>query len=86
VELRWNEALLTRYFGTNPTVAEVRCEIASDGRLVRTEIVGSPRDVVFAGLCQHAIQRAAPFGAFPFAVPPEYQNQNLEIHWTFNFL
>lgn len=86
VELRWNEALLTRYFGTIPTVAEVRCEIAQDGRLVRTEILGAPKDVVFAGLCQHAIQRAAPFGAFPFTVPPEYRNQNLEIHWTFNFL
>ncbi len=86
VERRWNEALLTRYSGTSPTVATVDCAIATDGTLVFVEIIGEPRDRVYASLCRDAIQRAAPFKPFPFEVPDIYRGQNLEIRWTFNFL
>ena len=86
VERRWNEALLTRYSGTSPTVAVVDCAIAPDGTLVQVNIIGEPRDRVYAALCMEAIQRAAPFSPFPFEVPDIYRGQNLEIRWTFNFL
>jgi hypothetical protein len=86
VERRWNEALLTRYRGTNPTRAVVDCVIAPDGSLVAATIVDAGPDRLYAALCREAIERAAPFGAFPFQVPDIYRSSNLEIRWTFSFL
>jgi len=86
VEKRWLEGLFTRYSGTQPTKAVIDCQISPDGRLVAAEIVGVPEDPLYAALCQRALQRAAPFGPFPFQVPDVYRNQNLEIRWTFSFL
>jgi hypothetical protein len=86
VEKRWIEGLVTRYSGTQPTKAVIDCQISPDGRLVSAEIVGVPEDPLYAALCQRALQRAAPFGPFPFQVPDVYRNQNLEIRWTFSFL
>lgn len=86
VELRWREMLMTRYSGVSPTLAEVDCEIGKDGKIVRLEIAGAASDPVYGALCRFAIEKAGPFKPFPFTVPPEYANQNLEIRWTFNFL
>ncbi len=86
VELRWREMLLTRYSGVSPTIADIDCEIAADGTIVHVTPVGTPKDPVYAALCRNAIQKAGPFKPFPFTVPPEYANRNLEIRWTFNFL
>lgn len=86
VERHWNQALLTRYRGTNPTRAVVDCVIAPDGTLVSATVVDPGPDRLFAGLCKEAIERAAPFGPFPFQVPDIYRSGNLEIRWTFSFL
>ncbi len=86
VEREWNAALLTRYSGTSPVRVEIECAISPEGEVVSVVIMGTPKDRVYAALCKDAIERAGPFGAFTFDVPPIYQNQNLEIRWTFSFL
>lgn len=85
VERRWREALLTKYSGSRATRAEIDCEIAPDGRIVSLKINGTPDDRIYAALCKEAIEKAGPFGPFPFAVPDVYRNKNLEIRWSFNF-
>jgi hypothetical protein len=42
--------------------------------------------MTYAPLCREAIEKAAPFSAFPFKVPEIYRDENLEIRWTFSFL
>ncbi len=86
VEKRWNAMLLTRYSGTSPTEVVIDCAIAPDGTLARVEIVGEPKDRVYAALCKDAVEKAGPFKPFPFTVPDMYRNRNLEIRWTFSFL
>lgn len=86
VENRWNAMLLTRYSGTSPSTVLIDCGIASDGHLAYVNIAGDPKDRVYAALCKEAVEKAGPFGAFPFKVPDMYRNKNLEIRWTFSFL
>lgn len=86
VEKRWRETLLTKYNGSNATHAEIDCEIGADGRIVSLTVAGTPDDRIYAALCKEAIEKAGPFGPFPFVVPDMYRNRNLEIRWSFNFL
>lgn len=86
VEKRWREMLLTKYTGSKATEAQVECEIGADGKIVSLRITGTPDDRVYAALCKEAIEKAGPFGAFPFEVPEIYRNKNLEIRWSFHFL
>jgi outer membrane biosynthesis protein TonB len=86
VERRWNEMLYTRYSGTSPAKAVIDCAISPDGKLVSVTVVGADGDRLYGALCKDAIQRAGPFGPFPFEVPAIYRDKNLEIRWTFNFL
>lgn len=86
VERRWNEMLYTRYSGTSPAKAVIDCAINPQGQLVSVSIVGADGDRLYSALCKDAIQRAGPFGPFPFEVPDIYKDKNLEIRWTFNFL
>jgi len=86
VEKRWKALIQVRYSGNSSTEAVVDCAIAPDGRLAGVTIVEAGDSATFAGLCQQAIEQAGPFGAFPFAVPEMYRNQNIEIRWTFSFL
>lgn len=86
VELRWRALLVMQYSGATPTTAIIRCAIRSDGRLVFAEITAPGDSPSYAALCKEAIQRAAPFGPFPFKVPDLYRSQNLDITWTFHFL
>lgn len=86
VEKHWRETLLTKYNGSNAVRAEIDCEIAADGRIVSLKVAGTPDDRIYAALCKEAIEKAGPFGPFPFVVPDMYRNRNLEIRWSFNFL
>lgn len=86
VERRWNEMLYTRYSGTSPVKAVIDCAINPEGELVSVTVVGSQNDPLYSALCKDAVQRAGPFGPFPFEVPEIYRDKNLEIRWTFNFL
>lgn len=86
VEQYWIHYLLTRYSGTKPTEVVIDCEINSEGQIVKIEIVNNPDDPLYAGICKQALQKSAPFSPFPFQVPDIYQNKNLQIRWTFNFM
>jgi hypothetical protein len=86
VQREWLALLLTRYSGTSPTQAVVRLAIAPDGAIAGVEQAETPRDRIYAALCQEAIRRAGPFKPFPFRIPREYRGQNLVIRWTFRFL
>lgn len=86
VELRWREALLLQYSGSQPRDVEVDCEIARDGKLVSVKLAEPSEDRIYGQLCLDAIRKAAPFEKFPFEVPDIYRNQNLEIRWHFSFL
>lgn len=86
VERRWNEEIITRYNGHMPTEATVDCSISAAGKVISVQVVGAPKDRLFAALCKRAIERAGPFGPFPFEVPEMYRSKNLEIRWTFSFL
>lgn len=86
VEQRWNEMLYTRYSGTSPVKAVIDCAINPQGELVSVTVVAPDGDRLYSALCRDAVQRAGPFGAFPFEVPDIYRDKNLEIRWTFNFL
>ncbi len=85
VEGQWKAALQLRYSGTEPTEAVLNCAISPDGRLVSVDIIEPGNSPTYAALCKMAMERAAPFGPFPFKVPEIYRSQNLEIHWTFSF-
>lgn len=86
VEQQWNQMLYTRYSGTSPVKAVIDCAIDPEGNLVSVSVVGTENDKLYSALCRDAVQRAGPFGAFPFEVPDIYQGKNLEIRWTFSFL
>jgi hypothetical protein len=86
VEREWNEMLYTRYSGTSPVKAVIDCAISPSGELISVSAVGTPNDRLYSALCRDAVQRAGPFGPFPFAVPDIYRDKNLEIRWTFSFL
>ncbi len=86
VERAWRSALQVRYTGTTPTKAVIACTINPKGEVVEVEIVDGGGSVSYGPLCKDAIQSAGPFGPFPFEVPEIYQNQNLEIRWTFSFM
>lgn len=86
VEQQWNQMLYTRYSGTSPVKAIIDCAIDPKGNLVSVSVVGTENDKLYSALCRDAVQRAGPFGAFPFEVPDIYQGKNLEIRWTFSFL
>ncbi len=86
VEQQWNQMLYTRYSGTSPVKAVIDCAINAQGELVSVNVVGTDNDKLYSALCRDAVQRAGPFGAFPFEVPDIYQGKNLEIRWTFSFL
>ena len=86
VEREWHEMLYTRYSGTQPTKAVIDCAISPSGQLVSVSVVGTENDRIYSALCRDAVQRAGPFGPFPFEVPDIYRDKNLEIRWTFSFL
>ncbi len=86
VELKWNEMIHTRYSGTSPVKAVIDCAISPSGQLVSVTVVGTHNDHIYSLLCKDAVQRAGPFGPFPFVVPDIYRGKNLEIRWTFSFL
>lgn len=86
VEQQWNQMLYTRYSGTSPVKAVIDCAINAQGELVSVNVVGTDQDKLYSALCRDAVQRAGPFGAFPFQVPDIYRGKNLEIRWTFSFL
>ena len=101
VERNWRAALQLRYSGTTPTKAVLECSIRPDGMLLHVRIVEagvpttgdstsavSPSGVspTYAPLCKEAIERAAPFPAFPFKIPEMYRERSLQIRWTFSFL
>lgn len=66
--------------------AVIDCEINAEGELVSVNVVGTDNDKLYSALCRDAVQRAGPFGPFPFEVPDIYRGKNLEIRWTFSFL
>ena len=86
VEQQWNQMLYTRYSGTSPVKTVIDCAINAQGELVSVTVVGTDNDKLYSALCRDAVQRAGPFGAFPFEVPDIYRGKNLEIRWTFSFL
>jgi len=85
VELQWNEMLYTKYSGTKPTEAVIDCAISPSGELISVSVVDAHNDRVYSALCREAVQRAGPFGPFPFEVPDIYRDKNLEIRWTFSY-
>lgn len=86
VERQWNQMLYTRYSGTSPVKAVIDCAINPMGELVSVTVAGTDQDRIYSALCRDAVQRAGPFGPFPFKVPEIYRGKNLEIRWTFSFL
>lgn len=81
----WIAAMLTRYTGSTRAVAEVEVAIAPDGRVVSATNVGTPTNRIYAALCRESVVKAGPFKPFPFQVPPEYRDENLVIHCTFQW-
>ncbi len=86
VERYWRHYLYTRYSGTKPTEVVIDCEINSEGKIVRIDVIGEPEDPLFLGICKQSLQKSAPFSPFPFQVSDIYRNKNLQIRWTFSFL
>lgn len=86
VEQQWNQMLYTRYSGTSPVKTVIDCAINAQGELVSVTVVGTDNDKLYSALCRDAVQRAGPFGPFPFEVPDIYRGKDLEIRWTFSFL
>ncbi len=86
VERQWWSALALHYSGTSPTKAVIDCAVNPGGELVRARVVDPGDSPSFAPLCRVSLQRAAPFGPFPFSVPDMFRSKNLDITWTFHFL
>lgn len=86
VRREWYAALQLNYSGVLPTKAVLECAINPQGELVYVNIVSRGNSPSYAPLCKMAIEKAGPFGPFPFKVPDVYRNKNLEITWTFHFL
>lgn len=86
VEQQWNQMLYSRYSGTSPVKTVIDCAINAQGELVSVTVVGTDNDKLYSALCRDAVQRAGPFGPFPFEVPDIYRGKDLEIRWTFSFM
>jgi len=86
VEREWRAALQTRYRGASRTFAMIECSIRPDGSLEYARIVEPGDSLPYAILCREAIEKAAPFGPFPFDVPKIYRDENLQIRWKFSFM
>lgn len=84
VERSWRTSLQLKYSGLSGVRAVLKCTISPDGEVLKVDIVEKGNSLVYAALCKQAIERAGPFGSFPFDVPPIYRTQNLEIEWTFS--
>lgn len=86
VELQWRAALTLRYAGVSRTNSLVECSIRPDGTLEFVRIVETGDSLSYAIICRDAIEKAGPFGPFPFDVPDIYRKENLEIVWKFSYL
>ena len=86
VERAWRMSLQFKYTGTSRATATLECSIRPDGILEHVKILERGHSVIYAALCKQAIERAAPFGPFPFDVPLSYRSENLVIRWKFSFL
>ncbi|MCP4643812.1 MAG: hypothetical protein GY851_25430 [bacterium] len=86
VERRWKALIALRYSGSQPTKAVVDCAITPKGTLKFATIVDRGSSATFGPLCEQALKTAAPFPPYPFDVSPIYQNDCIEIRWTFSFL
>jgi len=86
VERQWRSALHLRYVGASRTEAVIHCVIRPDGTIESASIVDAGTSLTYAVLCREAVEKAGPFGAFPFDVPEIYRNDNLEINWKFSYL
>lgn len=85
VENQWRALLQIRYTGTTATEAILDCAIRPDGTLAYVRIVEPGDSPTYGALCKVAVEKAGPFGPFPFEVPEIYRRKNLEIRWTFSY-
>ena len=72
--------------GSSATGLTAGATTRASGFETAIKVAGTPDDRIYAALCKEAIEKAGPFGPFPFVVPDMYRNRNLEIRWSFNFL
>lgn len=86
VEREWRTGLHLRYLGSSRAAARIECSIRPDGTLEYARVRDPGSSLSFAIVCRDAIEKAAPFGPFPFDVPAIYREQNLEIVWRFSYL
>ncbi len=86
VELQWRAGLTLRYAGVSRTESLVECSIRPDGTLEYVRIVETGGSMGYAIICRDAVEKAGPFGPFPFDVPDIYRKENLEIVWKFSYL
>jgi len=86
VEQQWRAALGFRYAGVGRVESLVECSIRPDGTLEYVRIVEVGGSMSYAIVCRDAIEKAGPFGPFPFEVPDIYRKENLEIVWKFSYL
>lgn len=86
VERQWRAALQLRYAGVSRTDSLVECSIRPDGTLEYVRIVEPGDSMSYAIICRDSIEKAGPFGPFPFDVPDIYRKENLEIVWKFSYL
>ena len=86
VRQQWVAALGLRYLGAARTESFVECSIRPDGTLEYVRIVDTGESMSYAIICRDAIEKAGPFGPFPFDVPDIYRKENLEIVWKFSYL
>ncbi len=86
VEREWRTALHLRYSGVSRTAATIRCVIRPDGTIESVSILDPGDSLTYSVLCRDAVERAGPFGPFPFDVPEIYKSENLEINWKFSYL
>lgn len=86
VEQQWHAALGFRYLGVGRVESLVECSIRPDGTLEYVRIVEIGDSMSYAIVCRDAIEKAGPFGPFPFDVPDIYRKENLDIVWKFSYL
>jgi hypothetical protein len=86
VEREWRTALHLRYSGVSRAATTIHCVIRPDGTIESVRILEPGDSLTYAVLCRDAVERAGPFGPFPFDVPEIYRTENLEINWKFSYL
>lgn len=86
VEREWRTALSLKYGGASRTDAVIHCVIRPDGTIESVSIADAGKSLTYAVLCRDAVQKAGPFGPFPFDVPEIYRTENLEINWKFSYM